>query len=62
MQDINTEFDKEIRSILADAEEEVPSYLMDEVFSRLDRKREPVLPLWLKRTTADIKQLIQRNL
>lgn len=52
MQDINTEFDKEIRSILADAEEEVPSYLMDEVFSRLDRKREPVLPLWLKRTTA----------
>ena len=51
MQDVNTEFDKEIRSILADAEEEVPSYLMDEVFSRLDRKREPVLPLWLKRTT-----------
>ena len=36
MQDINTEFDKEIRSILADAEEEVPSYLMDEVFSRLE--------------------------
>lgn len=52
MQDFDSEFDKEIRSMLADAEEEVPSHLMDDVFSRLEPKRKAVLPVWLKRTAA----------
>lgn len=52
MQDFDSEFDKEIRSMLADAEEEVPSHLMDDVFSRLEQKRKTVLPVWLKRTAA----------
>lgn len=38
--------------MLADAEEEVPSHLMDDVFSRLEPKRKAVLPVWLKRTAA----------
>lgn len=52
MQDFNSEFDKEIRSMLAAAEEEVPSHLKDEVFARLDAKHKAVLPVWLKRTAA----------
>lgn len=54
----NNEFDKEIRSILMDGEEEVPSHIIDDVFSRLDNQasekspeeedHKHILPLWFK--------------
>lgn len=56
-QDIKNDFDKEIRSILEDAEAEVPQHLMDDIFSRLDdiegeKRRRAGVPLWLKWATA----------
>lgn len=38
------DFDDQLRAMLSDAEEEVPSYLMDEVFSRVNNKRRT--PVW----------------
>ena len=46
------EFDREIRSMMADAEEAVPQHLADDVFARLDamegKTTKKVIPLWLK--------------
>ncbi len=45
----NKEFDKDIRDLLYDVEEEVPSGIADKVFSRLDGANEKSrkLPVWL---------------
>lgn len=56
-QDINNDFDKEIKSMLKDAEADVPQHLMDDIFSRLDDidgagRRRVAVPLWLKWATA----------
>lgn len=56
-QDINNDFDKEIKSLLEDAEVDVPQHLMDDVFSRLDnmgsaKGKRVAIPLWLRWATA----------
>lgn len=59
-QDNSTEFDKEIRSILENAEEAVPEHIMDQVFAGLDgiaakeKKKAAVIPLWLRWGMAGI--------
>lgn len=60
-QDNNIEFDKEIRSILENAEEAVPEHIMDQVFAGLDgiaakeeKKKAVVIPLWLRWGMAGI--------
>lgn len=52
----NKEFDKRVKDLLYDAEEEVPAGIMDDVFSRLDnsgRKSVKVLP-WLGWTLSGV--------
>lgn len=39
---------------MADAEEDVPPYVMDHVFAEMDRKKKAVIPLWLKWTAAGL--------
>ena len=59
-QDINKDFDQEIRSMLDNAEESVPSHIMDDVFSRLDEaagkkdRKAAVIPSWLRWATTGV--------
>ena len=52
MQDTNKSFDEAIRSMLENVEEEVPSHILDDVFSSLDniKPKKKVLPpvFWLR--------------
>ncbi len=52
----NKEFDKKVKDLLYDAEEEVPSGIMDDVFSRLDNsdRKSVKLPLWLGWTLSGV--------
>ena len=51
-EDKYTDFDLQIRSMLQDAEEEVPSRVWDAVSGRIDRPK--VVSLWWRRTAAGI--------
>ena len=57
MSDNYKDFDERFRTMLENAEEDVPPQLADNVFSRLDamageEERRRVLPLWLRRISA----------
>ena len=51
-EDKYTDFDLQIRSMLQDAEEEVPSRVWEAVSGRIDRKK--VIGLWWRRTAAGV--------
>lgn len=52
----NKEFDKKVKDLLYDAEEEVPAGIMDDVFSRLDNsdRKSVKLPPWLGWTLSGV--------
>lgn len=58
MQDTNKSFDEAIRSMLENVEEEVPSHILDDVFSSLDNikpKKKVLLPVfWLRAGMASV--------
>lgn len=58
MQDTNKSFDEAIRSMLENVEEEVPSHILDDVFSSLDniKPKKKVLPpaFWLRAGMASV--------